>query len=425
MSGVPDHWSDSKGYVPVIGQDGEPIDGPGYIDQSIEEQGIGEPVGEIAEPGHKTTESESGTTGEWSEDLGRYGNAQRWELPGEGDHGAGCGEFYPAAVCETCGEPTFAARNCGRRTCPDCWGGWAQKAAVRATRRVQAFRHTQSGVWQQAAHGVVSPEEGEVMTEREFWAWRSRAAEIAESKGWRGFAVIPHPWRVTDEGKKRYKRADPEYGVWAWLRNDVEDWRELTYWSPHYHIIGVTSPDMDAAEEGDECVYRFIRSFDEYDGARGRGSHEDVYSAFRYLLSHTGYPAGSTKQVTTWYGSLANSVFVEDAAETWQYQKPSEGVLSVLTREIEAVAGESLEDDERAESDESDDEGECPVAECDGVLIDVFDVRRYLRHVDPPPEVQDVMLAALEWRLGERQPPPGLRRPTTEAEAREALEAVS
>lgn len=358
--------------------------------------------------------------GAWDEDLGRYGS-ERWVLPGEGESGAGCGEYYPKEVCETCGEPTFGARRCGRRTCPDCWGSWAKKSAVRATRRVQAFRQTQSGVFRQAAHAVVSPPEGEVMTQRAFWDGRSRAAEIAKAKGWRGFAVVPHPWRVTDEGKDRYERADPEYGIWVWLRNDVEEWRDLTYWSPHYHIIGLTSPDMDPADESDEWVYRFVRSFEEYDGVRDSGSHRDLYGGFRYLLSHTGWSEGSTKDAVTWYGSLANSVFVDDATEDYQHQKPSEGVLSALTREIESVAGETVDDDERAESDDTDDEGGCPVEDCGGVLIDVFDVRQYLRQTDPPPEVQEAMIAALEWRLGERQPPPGLRRPATEEEAREAF----
>ena len=365
--------------------------------------------------------------GEWSEGLKPFG-VTPWELPGQGDRGAGCGEWYPEAVCETCGEPRFASRVCGARSCPDCWGVWAKDGAVRATVRLQAFRYTQPPDWnRQVAHAIVSPPEGEVQTEREYWDGRSKAAEVAQEKGWRGFSVIPHPYRVTEEGKARYRAEDPDYGIWVWLRNDVEGMSRYTYWSPHYHIVGATGADMEPAKDSDEWVYHFRRSVESFDGIRDADSHEDLYGLFRYLLSHTGYPEGSTKQTVTWYGDLANSVFVEDASEEWQNEKPSEGVLSALEREVEAVAGPSAEDDEReaeAVPEEGDELGECPAEDCEGLLIDVFDVGMYLRHNDPPPDVRKKMRLARDWRLGEVQPPPGLKNPRSEEDAREAWEVL-
>lgn len=366
--------------------------------------------------------------GEWDEDLGRWGSDE-WNLPGQGESGPGCGEWYPEAVCETCGEVDMGTHSCGRRSCPDCWGIWAKEAAVRATQRIQAFRHTLPDDWhRQVAHAYVSPAEGDVMNERQFWKGRKRAAEIAEEKGFRGFTVVPHPWRVTDEGKAEYRAEmgqEPEYGIWVWLRNDVEDMDQYTKWSPHYHIIGVTSADMEPAKESDEWVYQFRRSMKAYSGIRDSESHNDLYGAFRYLLSHTGFPEGSTKQVVTWYGDLANSVFVEDATEDWQHEKPSEGVLSALKREIEEVAGPTEEDSESDESGTVSDEREaCPVEDCGGVLIDVFDVSAYIRQAEPPPDIRDRMRAARDWRLGEIAPPPGLKHPRTEEEAREAFDTL-
>ena len=377
-------------------------------------------------PSTAAARDDRGGAGEWSEGLEPFG-VTAWQLPGQGDRGAGCGEWYPEAVCETCGEPRFTSRVCGARSCPDCWGVWAKDAAVRATVRLQAFRYTQPNDWhRQVAHAYISPPEGEVMTEREYWEGRSKAAEIAKSKGWWGFTVIPHPYRVTEEGKERYRAEDPDYGIWVWLRNDVEGMSRYTKWSPHYHIIGATGADMEPAKDSDEWVYQFKRSVESFDGVRDADSHEDLYGLCRYLLSHTGYPEGSTKQTVTWYGDLANSVFVEDATEEWQNEKPSEGVLSALEREVEAVAGPSTEDDEgdgEAVS-EGDEVGECPCDDCGGVLIDVFDVGMYLQHNDPPPGVREVMVTARDWRLGRIEPPPGLKRPRSEEEAEEALEAM-
>jgi len=365
---------------------------------------------------------------EWDDDLGNWGGAE-WDLPGFGEAGPRCGEYYPESVCESCGTPQFATHQCGRRGCPDCWGTWAKEAGVRATARVQAFRYTLPDNYErQAAHAVVSVPEGEAMNERQFYDWRSKAEEIAKEKGFRGFAVIGHPYRHTEAAKDEYRREDPEYGRWVWWRNDKGGDRDLIKWSPHFHIVGSTTPDMDAAEDGDEAVYSFIRSFESFGGVHDSDSHEDLYGGFRYLLSHAGWPEDSNKDAVAWYGDLANSKFVEDATEDWQHQKPSDGVMSALKREIEDVAGITTEDDESDESgacdDDTDDLGQCPCEDCDGLLIDVFDVKHYLRHNDPPREVSDRMVAAYEWRMGERMPPPGLKGPETETEAREAFDAI-
>jgi hypothetical protein len=204
----------------------------------------------------------------------------------------------------------------------------------------------------------------------------------------------------------------------------------FTKWSPHYHIVGATGPDMEPASDEDEYVYHFRRSLARLESKRDVKSHDDVYGLFRYILSHTGYPEGSQRQSIAWYGSLANNVFVENATEEWQYEKPSDGVRSVIERYVERVAargdGESGDGggesgDDRGDGPDDDTLGECPCDDCGGALIDVFDVGEYLRRHDPPPDVVATMKAARAWRLGRRRPPPGLKRPQSEADAREAL----
>jgi hypothetical protein len=292
--------------------------------------------------------------------------------------------------------------------------------------RIQAFRYTQPDDYRrQVAHAFVSPPEGAVRNEQDFYRWKGRAAEIAKEKGFRGFAVVPHPWRVTEEGKERYREEDPEYGVWVWLRNDVDGMDRYTYWSPHYHILGLTTPDMDVGDGSDGAVYHFKRSLSRFSGVRDTGSHEDVYGAFRYLLSHVGFPEESDRQAVSWHGDLANSVFVENATEDWQYQKPSEGVLSALERSVEGIAGVTTDDDsDGSEANLSDDEGECPVEGCDGRLIGVFDVPRYLEHNEVETAIRRRMVTAHEWAIGDRIPPPGLKHPQTEEQAREAYESL-
>ena len=392
---------------------------------TLKEPTLPVPPGEL-ESSRSTARAARSSPGAWNEDLGRWGS-DPWNLPGFGEKGPGCGEWYAEAVCDECGHLDLGTHNCGRRSCPECWGIWAKEAGVRATVRIQSFRQTQpDNHRRQVAHAVVAPPEGSVRNEREFYQGRKKAAEIASEKGFRGFAIVPHPWRVTEATKSDYRELDPDVGLWVWLRNEFSETelRDRIYWSPHYHIIGATSRGMEPGDESDEWLYEFIRSFESYNGIRDTDAHSDVYGSFRYLLSHTGYPEGSTKQAVTWYGDLANSVFVEDAREEWQIEKPSEGVRSAIRRSVEEVAGSTENDESGAQDDETDDVGDCPCDDCGGVLIDVFDVRAYLDHNDPPPEVADRMVAAYEWRVGDRLPPPGLKHPRTEEQAREAFDAM-
>lgn len=379
-------------------------------------------------PSRPSQRAARSSPGAWDEDLGKLGS-EPWEVPGMGEKGPRCGTWQPSAVCDSCGHVEPAEHQCGRRSCPECWSRWAREGSVRATVRLQAFRSTLPDNYErQSAHAVVSPNEGDIRNSREFTKGKARAAEIAREKGFRGFAVIAHPFRMTDDAKREFRASDVEYGIWVWWRNDKAYDMDLVYWSPHYHIIGSTTADMDEGRDTDEWMYAFIRSHDRFDGIHDSNAHSDVYGNFRYLLSHTGYPEGSTSQAITWYGDLANNKFVEDATEDWQHQKPSSGRMSALKREVESVAGISLDDDESdgeaADDDSTDDVGECPCEDCDGRMIDVLDVKAYLRHNNPPPDVSHRMVTAYEWLMGEVSPPPGMKHPETDEHFREAFETM-
>ena len=352
-----------------------------------------------------------------------YGAKDTWELPGFGEPGSRCGEPAPVGVCEN-GHTDWGEHKCGNRSCPDCYGLWSRDAAIRGATRVQSFRHTQPDDWhRQLVHSVVSPEAGVINTAREYWNGYSDAAELAEEKGMRGFAVIGHPWRVTAEGKKLYREhggAGSELGMWVWLRKhlDEAELMELIEWSPHYHIIGLASEDMEPASDDDEQTYKFIRSLSRYGGVEDRDSHEDVFGLFRYLLSHTGYQSGSTKQVTRWYGDLANSVFVDDATEEWQIQKPLDAEERIAEILKELASGEDRDgegvDDEREQ---------CSCEGCNAAVIPVEEIDAYLREYDPPDDVATVMQAVMDWRHSDVRQllPPGIGRPETLEEAKEAL----
>ena len=88
-----------------------------------------------------------------------------------------------------------------------------------------------------------------------------------------------------------------------------------------------------------------------------------------------------------------------------------------------AELADGRDEDGEARPD-SDDVGDCPDEDCDGMLIDVFDVSAFLEHNDPPPDVRNRMRMARDWRLGRVEPPPGLRFPRSEEDARAAFEEI-
>lgn len=366
-------------------------------------------------------------------------NGEKWVLPGGDERGDHCGEWRVKGVCGDCGHTDMVQQHCDRWLCPDCWTRAANRFSINAATRIQSFRYTQPDDYsRQWAHATVSPENGDITTRRALFDNRSKAADIALEKGFRGCAVVAHSHRPTELGKELYRAdvdrdddGEPVTGFWVWLRNESSglepDTSALIQWSPHYHIVGPTSPDMTEGKDSDEWLYTVIR-FNEHDlggVATSEDSHNELYSTFRYLASHILKPEDSDRQVVTWHGALANSVFVEDATEEWQYQKPSDGVRNAIKRHLQRIAGPTIENNDSDDSgDDSDDLGECPESDCDGVLIGVWDINAYLDHNDPPPEVAHKMRVARDWVAGEIEPPAGLKSPRCESDARRAFERM-
>lgn len=294
---------------------------------------------------------------------------------------------------------------------------WAKEAAVGVTVRLQSYRYTQPDDWhRQLAHGVVSPPEETVNSVESFRREWRRSYQLAHDKGFRGTVSIPHPWRLNEEGKERYREEqddEPEVGAWVWIRNECpEEWRELTKWSPHFHIVGFTTPDMDPGDPSadDGYVYHFVRSLERF-GLRREESYEDLYGTVRYLLSHTGFPESESFKSIRYAGCVSTASFSDQ-------DKPSKGVVSVIERMTEEVA-DFAPVEEEGEGDQEDEEDLEDCGECGGRVIDVFDVPDYIDRAQPPPLVSEKMRLAYQWRRG-LQLPPGLQSPRSREDARRA-----
>lgn len=357
--------------------------------------------------------------GRWQEELEYSVFADSsMTLPGEGEEGPNCGVWKPAEFCDSCAEVAYAPNHCGRRSCPNCDSVWTKERAVGITKRLSAARHVETaGIDRRTVHAVMSPPEGEIRTLQQVYDGYREAYRLAEQKGVRGGTAIFHGYRVKAEVQEQYRAADPDMGIWRWLLDErAESWRSLTYWSPHYHIIGLCREfEADDPDAQDGWVARRVRALNPHEGLRDREAYDDLVGAVRYLMSHATFETDTSRDCVRWFGSLATANFQPDEAL-------SDGSYDVIDRVVREVVGA---DEEGAEGDEGADECECcgsrswsPIWDAGAALADPGWCDRLDR------EKERRLKVAFEWVIGEAVPPPGLRNPSSEEEAREALEAV-
>jgi len=362
--------------------------------------------------------------GAWSEslDLSFYADSSM-TLPGKSGRGEGCGEWYPREFCDECGEPRLGKSVCQQRGCPECWRSWTRNRAEGVTKRLGAARYVaEDGLQSRAVHAVMSPPEGEIQTLTDVSEGYRDAYRLAEEKGVRGGVAIFHGFRVREEYRKRWREEtnDGEDGpkLWAWVREHPTGWRSITYWSPHYHILGLSADfEADDPEDQEGWVARRIRSLESFRLTDPEG-YEDMVGASMYLLSHGTFESDSSKDCVRWFGELATTKFSPE-------EELSEGSWNTVQRyAAEAAAVVPEEEGEGSGSDEGEECENCggsvfsPIWEAGGALMDEGWLSRIGR------EQERKLTAAFEWAIGERKPPPGMQRPQTEEQAREAFEAL-
>lgn len=367
-----------------------------------------------------SSEDTASSEGAWTEDLdvAIYGE-QDWLLPGYGKQPESCGNWYPKEFCEKCGEPHLGESRCQNRACPQCWGTWSADRTVSAVSRLAGKRYAAEEPGdKRTGHYVLSPPEESVQSKREFYEAFKRAYKLAEEHGVRGGLVIPHGYRLTDETKQEFRAQDEYNKAWRYVRENKWDWRDQVYWSPHFHIIGlgryedVTAGDSD---EDDGWVFKMVDSLERFESLTDRSGYDDMASRVRYLLSHATFEKDAGKAVVRWYGELAPGAFSPE-------EELSKGAWETIQRKSEEFVGGTL-----GEEESGDEESEtCRRDGCDGELRTIFDAGAFLqqRRDELEREREHRLAVAFEWAIGELEPPPGMKHPSTEAEAEESFEAL-
>jgi hypothetical protein len=291
------------------------------------------------------------------------------------------------------------------------------------TIRFAAARYVEQGADRRLVHAAISPPPGTVKSISDVKRARREAYKRAEEQGVRGGACVFHPFRVTEAATREYQEASEagvtEHGLWLWVLDNEQDWRSQVYWSPHFHIIGLSREFAEnRPEEQGGWVVERLSTLDEF-RLTDQESYASMAKCARYVLSHAGFLPDDSSHVVTWFGSLAYNSFSPEEAV-------SEGVLSTIERyAAEAIGGLEEESDQEGKEEQR---ARCEQDGCNGVLKPIWDAGGAL--LDPGwcesigREAERRLSVAFEWATGERQPPPGLRRPRSEEECREAFEAL-
>lgn len=382
-----------------------------YRDRSVEPE---KPV----EPDHPTD------AGAWPEGVDiRYVADGSMTLPGMGNRPESCGTWYPKQFCAECGEPHFGESRCENRHCPNCWGAWSRRRSESITRRLGAARYAaDDDLGKRAVHTVASPPEGDVRTLTDVQQGFRDAYELAREKGVRGGVAIFHGYRVKEKARTVWnaekEAGKTEGGLWKWVREHSRDWRSLTYWSPHWHILGLAR-DVGAndPDSQDGWVFKRIRSLKSFK-LTGKSGYADTVGASMYTLSHMAFEPESGKDMVRWFGELSTAKFSPES-------ELSDGALATVER---YAAEAAAVDPQESENDESDEPDICERGGCAGELRPIWEAGRALMDKEFCEKVgreqQRRLSAAFEWMIGERHPPPGLRYPDSKERGEEALQEM-
>jgi hypothetical protein len=250
-----------------------------------------------------------------------------WDLPGHGRAYLDCGEILVKGCVHAEDHPTGKGfgrkfvRSCARKACPTCYEAWGSKEAMRALIRFATYlsnceeverlifrlkhekrKEPRSKILEAISdelekivqlnrikikHVVVSPPQDVGWTVRSnYEKSRSKAYQVARSRGIQGGCAVPHPYRLkcAECGHKPipdYKKECPECG------NSRFEW----YYAPHFHFVAFG------------YVHNTKEGYDK-DGwvVKNCGVRLSVFWTLQYLLSHAGV---SSSHVVTWFGSMA------------------------------------------------------------------------------------------------------------------------
>lgn len=297
-------------------------------------------------------------------------------IPGYRESPNRCRPMTPVGFCED-GHTVLGRSSCGTRYCPDHWRDWNEDAVVSMVARFAAYRHAVDGAEKRWHHGVASPPQDRRYSVRELWETRTDAYDALEAAGFRGGAVVTHPYRTSERGDLLFETAvdsgevEEDTGRWAFLRDLADDWDEMGRYieaAPHYHVLGA-GEDIDGEAAPDDWLVKRIQTAKPF-YFRDTEAYRDMVAPAYYVLTHSADQQG--RQTTTYFGEVHPASF-----------NPEEELTAAVWSRIQMEAEKAVKEDP-SEEDGGHRAGpeECPCDGCEAAVVDVMHLPEYMDDED-------------------------------------------
>lgn len=313
--------------------------------------------------------------------------AKKFIPVGAGKKPYNCAGWLPLKFCKTCGQLHMIAGNCNKSICPDCSTKWRYTRTETAVRKLFLYKMEHDV---RLMHIIVSiPPENyanlkniadiRILIRKEIYPF-------LKTKNIYGGWMVFHPFRIIQNKKKElfdyFKIYDldeklGEFRLWKILTK-IKNWRDFVYWSPHFHLIGI-SDYVEEAKTGDPFVFKRI------------GDLNNVHDAFKccmYILSHVGVYVKNNAEL-----KFLNIRWFGDVNRGYHTKKNAKKNITEINKEVK----KQIDDFSETEGITRDKCG------CGGYLEFIKNVHRYMG--DFSPNIQRKLRYAYAWVSGDIPPP--------------------
>ena len=240
-----------------------------------------------------------------------------WNVLGSAGKPRKCITALPLRFCENCGQVYIITGNCNTPGCPDCSNRWRYQRTESIVKKLQSYSYEKKLRLQ---HIMISPSDKdykylkspEIISKFQ----KNKIYPFLKHKNITGGVIIFHPFRIIKEKKvELYEYYDDididlslgEFALWKILGR-IKNWRDFVYWSPHFHIIGITNRS-EAATLNDRFVFKNIGDLQQI---------TDVIKVTMYLLTHIGVHKNNTSHNIKYFGVVSNS--------KWSFEKATDQI---------------------------------------------------------------------------------------------------
>jgi len=217
-------------------------------------------------------------------------------------------EPNPPPVADEFAIPGVGSPSGPDRESPSEWRSWMGSAVYHSAPFLLASRAAEpDGIRRRMVHAVVSYPPDYFGRAGGVRSAFPEAVHVARDHGVRSGLVVFHGFRLHPDIESIYEDETGEpvpspIDLWNWTRERDGDWREVTAWGPHFHVVGLAE-DVEPNDAGDGPLFSNIRSLAPFH-IDDTEAYIDTKTVMFDLFNHPTFRPGTDDPVVRWFGGL-------------------------------------------------------------------------------------------------------------------------